>query len=1157
MIIGDQFKLTATLTPDNVTNATIKWRSNDASIATVDENGVVTAAAVGKATITATTVNGLEAACEITVAEIPASGIVIDKGALGITGDNLEMRVGDIKTIHITVEPATTTDKSVTFASSDPSIAGVDADGKVTAFALGETTITITAKSGVSTTINVTVVATPAALITLNKTEATLKATETVALEATVGPETTTDKTVTWTTSDASIATVDENGVVTAVTVGKATITATTVNGLKATSEITVVATPAASITLNKTEATLKATETVSLEATVAPDTTTDKSVIWSSSDSNIATVDENGVITAVAVGKATITATTANGLKAECEITVVESLAASISLNKSEATLKATETVSLEATIGPETTTDKTVTWTTSDDSIATVDENGIVTAVAVGNATITATTANGLKATCEITVAETPASGIVIDKDALGITGDNLEMRVGDTKTINVSVEPATTTDKSVTFSSSNAEVATVYTDGKVTALALGETTITITAKSGVSTTINVTVVATPAASITLNKAEATLKATETVALEATVGPETTTNKSVTWSTSDASIGTVDENGVVTAVAVGKATITATTANGLKATCEITVAETPASGIVIDKDALGITGNNLEMRVGDTKTINVTVEPATATDKTITFSSSNAEVATVDADGKVTALALGETTITITARSGVSASITVNVVATSAASITLNKIEATLKATETVALEATIDPETTTDKSVTWSTSDASIATVDEDGVVTAVAVGKAIITATTANGLTASCDITVLHRDVPAAEAAINGELFDILSGEKLKLKVNYIGGLESGWSFDWRINDCQQSEGNKAEYEFAKSTAGEYRVSVHVANNCDGELIYDNTFIITVNVWARPELPGGDDIDVNTPVSAIGSDNVVRVRQNDILILDVAEGQGGYDNGWTYDWNTDGTAIGEGLEIETVATMNAGDTKAIERHTYTVNVKNTSPDGAVWAENTLSIATDVYRRPATPSSLVRKGDGTTHTLICMLTVADNQLAPLGYSFVYGYEATDGSEHEIARTTKRYCRASEQVYNNPSNRFWVYAVWTYDDGCTVSSGKRYLDGSVDEEFNASVFDPSQTGTRGADFSNSANWINVSGKSVGISVDSDSDTFISVFTAGGIMIRSLTVEAGTSVREQIDLSTLSDGIYIVNVTSGNEAVSRKFIIK
>lgn len=464
---------------------------------------------------------------------------------------------------------------------------------------------------------------------------------------------------------------------------------------------------------------------------------------------------------------------------------------------------------------------------------------------------------------------------------------------------------------------------------------------------------------------------------------------------------------------------------------------------------------------------------------------------------------------------------------------------------------------ITATVLPENTTDKTVTWTSDNETIAAVSADGTVTAVAVGKSTITATTTNGLKAICKITVIHRDVPEPEATINGELFNILSGEALKLKVNYKGGLESGWLFDWRIDDSQQSASNKTEYEFAESAVGEYRVSVHVVNNCDGELIYDNTFIIIVNVWARPELPGEDDIDVITQVSAIGSDNVVRVRQNDMLLLHVTEGQGGYDNGWTYNWSSDGKDIGEGTEVETIATMKDGEVKAIERRTYSVNVKNTSPDGTVWAENTLSITTDVYRRPITPSSLVRKGDGTTHTFICMLAVSDNQLSPLGYSFVYGYDATDGSEHEIARTTKRYCRASEQVYNNPSNRFWVYAVWTYDDGCTVSSGKRYLDGSADEEFNASVFDPSQTGTRGTDFSNSTNWINVLGKSVGISVDSDSDTFISVFTAGGIMIRSLTVEAGTSVREQIDLSTLSDGIYIVNVTSGNEAVSRKFIIK
>ncbi len=628
----------------------------------------------------------------------------------------------------------------------------------------------------------------------------------------------------------------------------------------------------------------------------------------------------------------------------------------------------------------------------------------------------------------------------------------------------------------------------------------------------------------------------------------ITATVLPENTTDKTVTWTSDNETIAAVSADGTVTAVSVGIANITATCGDAT-ATCKVTVNPVSASGITLS-------AQDMILLVGQTDKLTATVLPENTTDKTVTWTSDNETIAAVSADGTVTAVSVGIANITATCGDATATcKVTVNPV--SASGITLSAQDMILLVGQTDKLTATVLPENTTDKTVTWTSDNETIAAVSADGTVTAVAVGKSTITATTTNGLKAICKITVIHRDVPEPEATINGELFNILSGEALKLKVNYKGGLESGWLFDWRIDDSQQSASNKTEYEFAESAVGEYRVSVHVVNNCDGELIYDNTFIIIVNVWARPELPGEDDIDVITQVSAIGSDNVVRVRQNDMLLLHVTEGQGGYDNGWTYNWSSDGKDIGEGTEVETIATMKDGEVKAIERRTYSVNVKNTSPDGTVWAENTLSITTDVYRRPITPSSLVRKGDGTTHTFICMLAVSDNQLSPLGYSFVYGYDATDGSEHEIARTTKRYCRASEQVYNNPSNRFWVYAVWTYDDGCTVSSGKRYLDGSADEEFNASVFDPSQTGTRGTDFSNSTNWINVLGKSVGISVDSDSDTFISVFTAGGIMIRSLTVEAGTSVREQIDLSTLSDGIYIVNVTSGNEAVSRKFIIK
>ncbi|MEE1365723.1 MAG: leucine-rich repeat protein, partial [Muribaculaceae bacterium] len=167
------------------------------------------------------------------------------------------------------------------------------------------------------------------------------------------------------------------------------------------------------SIALNKTSASLKATETLTLIATVLPENATNKSVTWKSSNEAVATVDANGKVTAVAVGEATITATTADGSNksATCKITVAKTLATSISLDKTSATLKATETLTLKATVAPATTTDKSVTWTSSNEAVATVDANGKVTAVSVGEATIIATTADGsnLSASCKVTVVPT----------------------------------------------------------------------------------------------------------------------------------------------------------------------------------------------------------------------------------------------------------------------------------------------------------------------------------------------------------------------------------------------------------------------------------------------------------------------------------------------------------------------------------------------------------------------------------------------------------------------------------------------------------------------------------------------------------------------------------------------------------------------------
>lgn len=247
-----------------------------------------------------------------------------------------------------------------------------------------------------------------AAGITLDITEKTITEGDSFTIKATIEPENTTDKTVTWSSSDPAVATV-ENGVVTAVTPGSATITATTANGLKATCAVTVKAKviDATGISLDITEKTLTEGDSFTLTATISPENSTDKTVTWSTSDVAVAKV-ENGVVTAVAPGTATITATTTNGLTATCAVTVEKKIILATSITLDQETIEAPigTTVKLVATVLPDNTTDKTVAWSSSDTSIATVDEEGNVTIVANGTATITASTTDGsdLNAVCTV---------------------------------------------------------------------------------------------------------------------------------------------------------------------------------------------------------------------------------------------------------------------------------------------------------------------------------------------------------------------------------------------------------------------------------------------------------------------------------------------------------------------------------------------------------------------------------------------------------------------------------------------------------------------------------------------------------------------------------------------------------------------------------
>ncbi|MDE5586362.1 MAG: Ig domain-containing protein, partial [Muribaculaceae bacterium] len=248
--------------------------------------------------------------------------------------------------------------------------------------------------------------------IALSKTELSLTEDETAALTVTFTPANASNQGVTWSSSDESVAVVSLQGLITAKQAGTATITATSANGLTASCEVTVAAKviEVTGITLSNTELKITEGETATLTATVAPDNATDKSVTWTSSDASIASVSSDGVVTALKPGNATITATSSNGKTATCAVTVAANIISveSITISKTELSLTEGDTATLTATIAPENATDKTVTWTSSDASIATVSADGTVTAVKAGTATITAASANGKTATCSVTVAD-----------------------------------------------------------------------------------------------------------------------------------------------------------------------------------------------------------------------------------------------------------------------------------------------------------------------------------------------------------------------------------------------------------------------------------------------------------------------------------------------------------------------------------------------------------------------------------------------------------------------------------------------------------------------------------------------------------------------------------------------------------------------------
>ena len=522
------------------------------------------------------------------------------------------------------------------------------------------------------------------------------------------------------------------------------------------------------------------------------------KDIEWSVEQTEPVITFENGIIRAVGVGQATITATALGAapdkpVTKSCTVTVVYTHATAITIDPDKVNLEVSHETTLVATLSyPENVnyTNKDIVWTSSDDTKVTVD-NGKIKALKLTEENnpviITACIMDVdgktpvLEARSEVTVKATPATSVTIDPKTATIETDNSFIFKA---TVNKEA-----TNKNVTWSIDEAYAEylrletlinkdTGIAEAKVTALKETETPITITATaadgSGIYDTAIVTVVKTLATNVEVALVEGydydtELKHTEFVELKATLTGVTT--KPIVWTAVPAENVKieVDETGIakVTANAtVGKVTVYATVENtSVRGSIDLNIIPTPATEIAINYEGT----TKFETGAGQV-TLTATVGPNLATDKTYAWTSSDGEIAAVDANGVVTfGEKPGVVTITVKANGAadgqeVKATINFEVVHTFATTIAIDQDPFTFKANETQKLTATTDAAT--NKTILWTSSNVKVATVDENGKVTAVGVGQATITATIEG--TEIADTLVVTVEATPGDVNNDGEL-----------------------------------------------------------------------------------------------------------------------------------------------------------------------------------------------------------------------------------------------------------------------------------------------------------------------------------------------------------------------------------------------------
>ncbi|HET6818277.1 MAG TPA: Ig-like domain-containing protein [Mycobacteriales bacterium] len=744
---GDTQPFAATATwsagaPTDVTDLAT-WSSGTPSVATVDGHGLATSIAQGTSVIGAS-YGGSADSATLTVNPPALRSVTVSPGAASVAK-------GDSQTFSVTGHysdgtsaPVTT---GITWSVGTPSVASLTSAGVATGVGVGSSTVTATV-GGSSDSATLTVTAAELRGIAIDQASPTVNKGQDVALTATgtYSDSTTRDVTasVSWASGNEAVATVDSAGSVHGVSEGQATITASA-NGLSG--QVTVTVDPAVVTGLHVSPASgsVPLGETAQLAATATMSDGTQPDVTgaaeWSSSDTGVATVNSNGLVTTVSTGTAQITATYGGAIDAVV-VTVTAPVLQSIDVSPQALHVARGLTTQLTAvgTYSDNSTSDltQTATWTPGDASTATVDAWGTVTGVAEGTTTITASVGTVTSAPVDVTVDPAVVTGLTVSSTTTFLPmGTQLPL----TATATWSAGDPTDVTGVASWSSDTPTVATVDSNGLVSSVGQGSTTVSAS-YGGASSSVYVTVTPPALTSVTLASSATDLAKGDHATLALTGhytdgASAVIPSDQVIWSSSDESVAWVS-NGDAMTVGEGTTTITAM-AQGKSDSVVLTVGPAVLRSITIAPSGISLPKGDVMSVTAVGVYSDGTGQPIT---DPVTWSTDDPSVAGVDAGGVLTGLGVGQTTVTATA-DGFTASEGVDVTAPQLVELSVAATPQSVPLGDHSQMTAsgTYSDATTSDltSSVTWTSDNIAVAKVSAAGVVTSVGQGTADITAT----------------------------------------------------------------------------------------------------------------------------------------------------------------------------------------------------------------------------------------------------------------------------------------------------------------------------------------------------------------------------------------------------------------------------------